>query len=185
MLSVFSLSVNLFPFSSLYNLSASPSSRHIFLDYFYIFLQCYSNFSPSIYNATPTLILLASYYFLFPSVRLLFDSLNLPIAVLLSRLERSFIYCLLQFDLLLFLLSVSSMLSMLPMLFMLLMLCGVYICLFLVNVGKKLDLLFFVNRFVESILIISTSHSYFACLSLTEHGKQRAGSNWRKRRDRI
>ena len=86
MLFVFSLSVNLFPFSSLYNLSASPSSRHIFLDYFYIFLQCYSNFSPSIYNATPTLILqlLASYYFLFPSVRLLFDSLNLPIAVLLS-----------------------------------------------------------------------------------------------------
>ena len=84
MLSVFSLSVNLFPFSSLYNLSASPSSRHIFLDYFYIYLQCYSYFSPSFYNATPTLILFASYYFLFPSVRLLFDSLNLPIAVLLS-----------------------------------------------------------------------------------------------------
>lgn len=51
---------------------------------FFIFLQCYYNFSPSFYNATHTLIFLASYYLLFPSVRLLFDSLNLPIAVLLS-----------------------------------------------------------------------------------------------------
>ena len=46
-------------------------------------------------------------------------------------------------------------------------------CIFwvLVNLGEKFDLLIFVNRFVESILLLSTSHSYFACLSLTEHGK--------------
>ena len=104
-----------------------------FLDYFYIFLQCYSYFSPSFYNDTPTLILLASYYFLFPSVRLLFDSgVPKPSHRCLTfqwTLEWNFIYCLLQFDLLFFLLSVLSMLSMLPMLFMLLMLlmlCVVY-----------------------------------------------------------
>ena len=45
------------------------------------------------------------------------------------------------------------------------------IFLFLVNVGEKFDLLIFVNRFFESILLLSTRHSYFACLSLTEHGK--------------
>ncbi len=143
---------------------------------FSFFLQCYS-------YSYPFCLLL----FLIPlcSIVVRFPKPSHRCPTFQWTLERNFIYCLLQFDLLFFLLSVSSMLSMLPMLFMLLMLCVVYICLFLVNVGKKLDLLFFVNRFVESILIISTSHSYFACLSLTEHGKQRAGSNWRKRRDRI